>query len=207
MFSSLKHKPFLKLGLLLAVAAFAGFMAAGAVSQAQEGSPVLDPDDPRSAIYLDTSGKLAGTGDATKPVSEAWKAGQAWHPQALQGEGLPKDRYGLVDWAKLVREGIINPRHSLDPKADEMPPLDMDVIIESKGDYVNNVRYPHEMHTYWLKCEVCHPKIFVPAKGQNNMTMVGITRGEWCGRCHGKVAFPLTDCTRCHTVPKKGAKK
>jgi hypothetical protein len=24
--------------------------------------------------------------------------------------------------------------------------------------------------------------------------------GEHCGRCHGAVAFPLTECTRCHSV-------
>jgi c(7)-type cytochrome triheme protein len=39
------------------------------------------------------------------------------------------------------------------------------------------------------------------------MTMVGIAEGKWCGRCHGKVAFPLTDCQRCHVKPKKSAGK
>jgi len=47
----------------------------------------------------------------------------------------------------------------------------------------------------------------VPAKGQNNMTMSAIVEGKFCGRCHGKVAFPLADCNRCHTQPKKAAKK
>ena len=81
----------------------------------------------------------------------------------------------------------------------------MDVLIEAKGDFVDDVVYPHWIHTYWLKCDVCHPKIFIPAKGQNNMTMVGIAEGKWCGRCHGKIAFPLTDCSRCHVKPKKSA--
>jgi c(7)-type cytochrome triheme protein len=83
-----------------------------------------------------------------------------------------------------------------------MPPLPLDVLIIAKSDFVDDVIYPHEIHTWWLKCEVCHPKIFVPAKGQNKMTMSGIAEGKWCGRCHGKVAFPLTDCTRCHVSPK-----
>jgi len=26
--------------------------------------------------------------------------------------------------------------------------------------------------------------------------------GQKCGVCHGKVAFPVTDCRRCHTQKK-----
>jgi len=148
-------------------------------------SPLLDPNDPKSILYLDTKGKLA----------------------ALAGAVLPKDRYGLVDWAKAVKDKVISPRPSLDPKEEEMPAMDMNVVIEAKSDFVNDVVYPHYMHTWWLKCEVCHPAIFVPAKGQNNMTMSAIVEGKFCGRCHGKVAFPLADCNRCHTQPKKAAKK
>jgi len=166
----------------------------------------IDPTDPTSVIYLDTEGNLAGIGDPNKPASMAFQAGRAWHPQALSAAGLPKDRYGLIDWAKLVRENLIKPKPSLDPNADEMPPLKMDVLVEAKGDFVDDVIYPHEMHTYWLNCEACHPGIFIPAKGQNHMTMTGIAEGKWCGRCHGKVAFPLTDCTRCHTSPKNAKK-
>lgn len=208
----------LKGALLASVVAGLGFAFTGNIDAATKDKPVkvaqakqkkaapkIDPNDPSSVIYLDTSGKPAGVGDPNKPPSVAYKAGMGWHPQALSAAGLPKDKYGLVDWAKLVRENIIKPKHSLDPNADEMPPLAMDVVIPAKGDYVNDVLYPHEMHTFWLKCEVCHPKIFVPAKGQNPMTMVGIVQGQWCGRCHGKVAFPLTDCNRCHTVPKKAS--
>ena len=197
----------LKGALLTSVVAGVAFAFTGNIDAAtKDKAPKIDPNDPSSVIYLDTSGKPAGLGDPSKPPSVAYKAGQGWHPQALSAAGLPKDKYGLVDWAKLVRENIIKPKPALDPNADEMPPLAMDVVISAKGDFVNDVLYPHEMHTYWLKCEVCHPKIFVPAKGQNNMTMVGIVQGKWCGRCHGKVAFPLTDCNRCHTVPKKASK-
>lgn len=208
-----------KFAAVFAVAALFGYVTISDTIAAQAQAPakkqsaasgasvVLDPTNPNSVLYLDTAGKPAGTGDATKPVSEAYKAGQAWHPQALQAAGLPKDRYGLINWAKLAKDNTIAPKGSIDPAIEEMPPLDMDVIIKAKGNFVNDVTYPHWIHTYWLKCEVCHPSIFVPAAGQNNMTMVGITNGEWCGRCHGKVAFPLTDCNRCHNVPKAGAKK
>ncbi|MBI3756143.1 MAG: hypothetical protein HY265_08295, partial [Deltaproteobacteria bacterium] len=172
-------------------------------------SPILDPKDPKSILYLDTKGSLAGTGDPAKsgPASEAVKAGAGWHPTALAAAVLPKDKYGLVDWARAVKDHIVVPRHSLDPQEEEMPPLDMNVVIEAKSDFVNDVVYPHYIHTWWLKCEVCHPKIFIPQKGGNNMTMIEIAGGKFCGRCHGKIAFPLTDCMRCHVQPKKAAKK
>jgi c(7)-type cytochrome triheme protein len=198
-----------KYALLFSLVIFLGFAVTGLVSDAESATKGkrIDPTDPTSVIYLDTAGKPAGIGDPNKPASLSYRSGRGWHPQALNAAGLPKDRYGLIDWARIVRENLIKPKPSLDPDAGEMPPLKMDVLIEAKGDYVDNVIYPHEMHTYWLKCEVCHPKIFIPARGQNNMTMIGIVEGKWCGRCHNKIAFPLTDCTRCHTSPKKQSKK
>jgi c(7)-type cytochrome triheme protein len=30
------------------------------------------------------------------------------------------------------------------------------------------------------------------------MTMDELNDGKYCGVCHGKVAFPLTTCARCH---------
>ncbi|MBI5562860.1 MAG: hypothetical protein HY894_08450 [Deltaproteobacteria bacterium] len=170
---------------------------------AKPAEKVIDPTDVNSVIYLDTSGKPAGVGDPNRPPSVAYRAGRGWHPAALSATNLPRDRYGLINWAQIVRDNLIKPRPSLDPTEEEMDPLDMDVLIEAKGDYVDNVIYPHKIHTYWLKCEVCHPQIFIPAQGQNNITMVGIVNGQWCGRCHSKIAFPLTDCKRCHSSPKK----
>jgi c(7)-type cytochrome triheme protein len=168
---------------------------------------VIDPTNASSVIYLDTAGKPAGIGDPNAPPSAAFKLGRGWHPQALSAVGLSKDRFGLIDWAKLVRDNVIKPKSSLDPADEEMPPLKLDVLIPAKGDFVDDVIYPHEMHTWWLKCEACHPNIFVPARGENNMTMVAIAQGQFCGRCHGKVAFPLADCKRCHTSPKSASKK
>lgn len=208
---------FLKVAVLFSLLIMFGFVmsiSAGAEAQqpAKKGDAAaatkkVDPTDPTSVIYLDTAGKAAGVGDPNKPAGAAYQAGRGWHPAALAGANLPKDKYGLIDWAKLVREKLVKPRHSLDPAEEEMPPLPMDVLIEAKGDFVANVIFPHEMHTYWLKCEVCHPKIFVPSAGQNKMSMVEIVQGQWCGRCHGKVAFPLSDCKKCHTSPKKTATK
>ena len=163
------------------------------------------PDDPRSSIYLSITGKMAGMGDPNKAVSEAYRIGMGEHPEALASAALPKDKFGLIDWIALVDQKIIDPKESLKPGAPVIPPFDMNVLIPAKGDFVNDVLFPHKAHTYWLKCENCHTGIFIMAKGKNNMTMQGITKGKWCGRCHGKVSFPLTDCARCHNSPKKGS--
>jgi len=172
-------------------------------------SPYLDPKDPKSILYLNAKGQLVGTGDPTKsgPASESIRIGAGWHPEALAAAVLPKDRYGLVDWAKAVKENIIEPRSTLDDDVQEKPPLDVNVVIETKSDFINNVLFPHYIHTWWLKCEVCHPKIFSDIKGQTQMTMSEIAQGKFCGRCHGKVSFPLTDCKRCHTQPKKATQQ
>lgn len=162
--------------------------------------------DPSQAIYLDSTGQVAGTGDPTKVVGAAEKAGMAPHPMALELANLPKDKYGLIDWAAIVKEGKIKPWESLDPNAPVAPPFPMDVVIKTKSASMEDVVFPHYIHTYWLNCTNCHPAIFnMKAGGNPDMTMAKIAAGQYCGRCHDKVAFPLTDCQRCHVRPK-GAK-
>ncbi len=124
-------------------------------------------------------------------------------------DSLPKDAYGNVNWTVAVMNGLLNPRGSLDPDAEEDPPLDLNVFIEAKVPVMNNVLFPHSIHTYWLSCNNCHPSIFIPEAGANPITMDEIFEGKWCGRCHGKVAFgfgtnadPKGACNRCHMIPK-----
>ncbi|MBI5182465.1 MAG: hypothetical protein HZA06_06105 [Nitrospirae bacterium] len=162
--------------------------------------------DPSQAIFLDSTGKVAGTGDPTKVVGAAEKAGMAAHPMALELANLPKDKYGLIDWAKIVKEGKIKPWESLEPNAPVAPPFPMDVVITTKSVSMEDVVFPHWIHTYWFNCTNCHPAIFnMKAGGNPDMTMAKIAAGQFCGRCHDRVAFPLTDCQRCHVRPK-GAK-
>ena len=124
------------------------------------------------------------------------------HPLAFYF--LPKAEQGsYVDWAAAIKYGVIRPVDSLDPNRKTMPPIDFNVVFKVKGD-LPDVVYPHYPHTVWLDCRNCHPKIFVMRAGVNQVTMNGIMRGEFCGRCHGKVAFPLFDCNRCHSRPKPG---
>ena len=120
-------------------------------------------------------------------------------------DSLPKGHGGEVNWTAAVIQGYINPRGSLDPDAEEVPPLDLNIFIEAKVPLMANVLFPHSIHTYWLSCNNCHPKIFIPKAGANPITMNEIFEGKWCGRCHGKVAFkfyPIANCRRCHIVMK-----
>ena len=49
------------------------------------------------------------------------------------------------------------------------------------------------------------PAIFKPQKGANQISMAGILLGQQCGVCHGKVAFPVSECRLCHSKPKSSA--
>jgi c(7)-type cytochrome triheme protein len=160
--------------------------------------------DPAMAIYLDNSGQLAGTGDPGGVVGEAERAGMAKHPVALEVADLPTDQYGLVDWVEAVRTGKVKPRDSLDPAVPPTEPLDLDIVIETKSRFQPRDVFSHKVHTYWLGCNNCHPAIFKQKAGGNpEMTMPKIAAGEYCGKCHNRVSFPLTDCLRCHIKPKE----
>lgn len=114
---------------------------------------------------------------------------------------FPRDNAGIIDWVKVLEEGLIAPRASREGDG-EMHVVDFDIIFKNTGS-MPYVRYPHRPHTEWLTCKNCHPKIFLPQKGGNPVTMSDIVQGNFCGVCHGKVAFPPTkNCGRCHSVPR-----
>jgi c(7)-type cytochrome triheme protein len=106
-----------------------------------------------------------------------------------------------VDWVKSLNENKINPRFDRnDPNAQPMV-MDLNIVREVKGS-MPDVVYPHKQHTQWLDCSNCHPAIFIPQKGANQISMAAILLGQKCGVCHGKVAFPVADCRRCHSKSK-----
>ena len=112
---------------------------------------------------------------------------------------FPRDSAGIVDWVKVLDQGLIDPRKSVDGTG-EMFAVDFDIIFKNTAS-MPNVRFPHRAHTEWLTCANCHPAIFIPQKGANPISMNEIIQGKYCGVCHGKVAFPPTmNCGRCHSV-------
>ena len=123
-----------------------------------------------------------------------------WPSEAFQD--LPKTRDGnRVDWVQALNEGLIRPWYDLEDPDAEVFTLDLDIVREVKGS-MPDVVYPHQAHTEWLDCTNCHDGIFVPEKGKNQISMAGILLGQQCGVCHGRVAFPVSDCRRCHSKPK-----
>ena len=115
---------------------------------------------------------------------------------------LPRSSSGnYVDWVKALDEDKIQPRYDrLDPAASPIV-MDLNIVREVKGS-MPDVVYPHKQHTEWLDCSNCHPAIFIPQKGANDISMAAILLGEKCGVCHGKVAFPVSECRRCHSKVK-----
>jgi len=142
------------------------------------------------------------------PVSKIIEIGSGEHPLALSKSGLPLDKYGLVDWAEAVRKKILDPIWSLDPNADitEKKSRKTKILFESKSESFPNVIFPHEIHSYWLQCKICHETeggaIFKKDAGGNSVNMRDISKAKWCGRCHNEVSFPINDCTRCHSHRK-----
>ncbi|MFQ5950253.1 MAG: c(7)-type cytochrome triheme domain-containing protein, partial [Nitrospiria bacterium] len=115
---------------------------------------------------------------------------------------IPKEATGVEDWVKAFKENVVQPHESLDLSKPPVPPFNFDVEIPAVGS-MPNVIFPHFPHTFWLDCGNCHPAIFIMKKGGNPISMVKIVNGEFCGRCHGRVAFPIANCTRCHVKPKQ----
>lgn len=118
---------------------------------------------------------------------------------------LPKSNAGNhVDWVKSLNEAKIQPRLDKSDPAAQAIVMDLDIVREVKGS-MPNVVYPHKQHTQWLDCSNCHPAIFIPQKGANQISMAAILLGQKCGVCHGKVAFPVSECRLCHSQKKPSA--
>lgn len=125
-------------------------------------------------------------------------------PPKVAYEGFPTSEFGNhIDWVKAINDGLINPRYDRQDASVEPFVMDLDIVRPVKAS-VPDVVFPHKPHTQWLHCSNCHPKIFIPQRGANQISMSAILLGEKCGVCHGKVSFPPTtkSCKKCHSKPK-----
>ena len=108
-----------------------------------------------------------------------------------------------IDWEGAEEGGVIKPIDSIEGVSMTRPKFKAqgDFSIQSHG-WMSDVIFSHKKHAVWNGCEVCHPDIFPSVhKGDVKYTMFDIYEGQYCGVCHGKVAFSLYDCQRCHTKP------
>lgn len=114
---------------------------------------------------------------------------------------LPRDGDGnQVDWVKALEQGFIKPYVNMRSDT-RIKVLDLDVLRRNTGE-MDMVLFPHKQHTEWLDCSNCHEWLFKSKAGATKFGMFDILNGDYCGRCHGAVAFPLTECKRCHSVPR-----
>lgn len=119
---------------------------------------------------------------------------------------LPPDTSGnQVNWVKALEQGKIAPRTNIYPETKvkvldkKLPP---DVLMKNTAE-LDMVKFPHKQHAELLDCSNCHEELFKSKAGTTpGFNMFAILQGEFCGRCHGAVAFPLTECKRCHNEPR-----
>lgn len=120
-------------------------------------------------------------------------------------ERLPKGRFGNgIDWEKAEEQGLIKPVDILEgvsiKRSDMVKQKDFSLTAKTEG--MPEIIFSHKKHTVWNGCELCHPDLFLGVKkGSTKYSMVEIFDNKYCGACHTSVAFPLTDCQRCHAKP------
>lgn len=140
--------------------------------------------------------------DATDAAQMEKEAKQAF---LAMTKGLPRSPYGnKVDWNKAEEEKKISVKDFIEGIS--FPNKD---LVKNTRDEPRNPTLPglpgiifsHSSHASWIGCGMCHPEPYALASGETKMTMKDITSGKFCGVCHGKVAFPLSDCSNCHSKP------
>ncbi|MCC6206536.1 MAG: cytochrome c, class I [Gammaproteobacteria bacterium] len=132
------------------------------------------------------------------------EATHALQPPKEAYAGLPTTTFGNhIDWVKALDDGLLRPRWDRINSNEEPFVMDLDIVRPVKAS-MPDVVFPHRQHTEWLFCSNCHPAIFVPQKGANQISMSAILLGQKCGVCHGKVSFPITtaSCKKCHSKAK-----
>jgi len=175
------------------------------VSGEQQASGSNEQQESKLELSNIAADDVVDPADTSEYVGEMYQIGFGWHPADL--EGFPTDKFGLVDWVATLDQELIHPRGSIVANAAEALPFDMNVLMPSKTGMIAGAHFPHKIHTTWIGCESCHIKIFMPLAGSNDLTMSTIVEGKACGVCHGKVAFPLNDCARCHVTDDHDAAK
>ena len=78
-----------------------------------------------------------------------------------------------------------------------------DVVINnySDGAGMRPVVFPHWFHRMRFRCKVCHADLgFKFQAGGNEINMVKIIDGQFCGACHnGDIAWSVENCNLCHS--------
>jgi len=76
------------------------------------------------------------------------------------------------------------------------PVREMTYAVKDAGD----VLFSHKFHIGMYSCAECHPRLYLPGKGNSAVSMAGMEEQKSCGACHdGKSAFTVKEnCEKCH---------
>ena len=78
-----------------------------------------------------------------------------------------------------------------------------DVVMNNYSDAANMrpVVFPHWFHRVRFRCKACHADLGFKFKaGGNQINMVKIIDGQFCGSCHnGTIAWAVDSCDLCHS--------
>jgi len=78
-----------------------------------------------------------------------------------------------------------------------------DVVLNKRSDKegMRPVVFPHWFHRIRFRCKVCHDELgFKMRAGANDVRMVDIANGKFCGMCHnGQIAWGAERCDLCHS--------
>lgn len=84
-----------------------------------------------------------------------------------------------------------------------------DIVINNYSDAagMRPAIFPHWFHRVRFRCKVCHADLGFKFKaGGNEINMVKIIDGQYCGACHnGEIAWSVESCNLCHSA-KPGTK-
>jgi len=115
---------------------------------------------------------------------------------------LPQDDAGIPDMTAALNKKLIQPQAGIKPETKPQSVMSMDVKLAPMP-----VVFSHKAHTAWLACTSCHPALFKMKAGADKIKMADLYTGKYCGKCHAKVAFPVTTgCGHCHQGMPGGAK-
>jgi len=168
--------------------------------KAAEAAAKLAPKPAPAAV------SAAQPGEATTAVEE----GERPEIEAIlnweqASELLPKDDIDEVDWMAALRQGVIKPRAQITGQGNAEAKIFKWDFFFAGPDPESDAFFPHSAHTEWLTCESCHPALFpyrelgLGTSEKYGISMYRVFEGEFCGKCHGVVAFALDSCGRCHT--------
>ena len=79
-----------------------------------------------------------------------------------------------------------------------------DIVINNYSDAagMRPAIFPHWFHRIRFRCKVCHADLGFKFKaGGNEINMVKIIDGQFCGACHnGEIAWSVENCNLCHSA-------